>query len=48
MKLQSLGEVYQNLANDVEKHGEQWRKWYDYEKPEIETLPTGYTKLNAF
>lgn len=29
MRLMSLGEIYQNLANDVEKHGIEWRKWYD-------------------
>lgn len=32
----------------MEKHGKEWKKWYDYERPETETLPEGYTKLNSF
>jgi len=29
-------------------HEKEWKKWYDYEAPEKEELPEGYTKLSAF
>lgn len=48
MRLIILADSYKKLADDVEKHGREWKKWYDYERPEMETLPDGYTKLSSF
>lgn len=48
MRLMQLADSYRKLADDVEKHGREWKKWYDYERPEMETLPDGYTKLSSF
>lgn len=48
MRLMQLADIYRLLADDLEKHGKEWKKWYDHERPELETLPEGYTKLNSF
>jgi hypothetical protein len=32
----------------LENNEKDWKRWYDYEKPEVEELPAGYTKLSAF
>ena len=47
-KLNSLGDPFSNLIYDIENNEKDWKKWYDYEKPEVEELPPGYTKLSPF
>jgi dynein heavy chain len=47
-KLVTIGEEFKNLIEDLEGSEKEWKKWYDFEKPEGEDLPQNYTKLNAF
>ena len=47
-KLVTLGDEYKNLITDLEGNEKVWRNWFDYERPEQEELPAGYTKLSAF
>ena len=47
-KLVSISEVFKNIIYDLENNGKDWKNWYDTEKPEVEELPTGYSKLTTF
>jgi dynein heavy chain len=35
-KLVAIGDSYKNLIEDLERNELAWRKWYDYERPELE------------
>ncbi len=35
-KLITIGESYKNLIEDLERNELVWKKWYDYERPELE------------
>jgi dynein heavy chain len=43
-KLQSLGDKWKNIIDDVEHNGKQWFAWYNRENPEDYDLPNGYSK----
>ena len=47
-RLIQIGDLFKGLINHIEAHEREWKKWYDYERPEQEELPEGYTKLSAF
>ena len=44
-KLLTCGDLYRNFINDIETKEDEFKKWYDYEKPEKEDLPGNYSKL---
>jgi dynein heavy chain len=33
---------------DLHSNGNEWKQWYDTEKPETEELPGKFSKLNSF
>jgi dynein heavy chain len=35
-KLVAIGDSYKNLIEDLERNELAWKKWYDYERPELE------------
>ena len=43
-----MGEPYSNIINDLDNNEKDWKRWYDFERPEAEELPIGYTKLSPF
>ena len=49
-RLQQLGKVWQTIIDDVTSNGEEWRRWYNLERPEdAQEFPMGYSqKLNKF
>lgn len=43
-----MGDNYKNLIKDLENNESEWKKWYDYEKPENEKPPGDFAKLSPF
>ena len=33
---------FQNLPEDIEKNGDEWKAWFDNDTPEIVSLPPPY------
>jgi len=49
IKLDSLGGVFENLAQNIKSNEKAWKDWYDLETPEMSPMPCGYhEKLNKF
>jgi len=42
-KLITLGECWANFADNLLKHGQEWKKWYDLEAPEANPIPNDYS-----
>jgi len=47
-KLVEVGPEYKDLIEHIEEHGNEWKEWYDQEKPEDTKLPGEYSKLDRF
>lgn len=45
-KLVQLSEKYSGFINDLERNEEEWKRWYDLERPEKEELPGIFKKLH--
>jgi dynein heavy chain, axonemal len=43
-KLQTLGDRWKNIIDDVERNEKIWFNWYNHEEPENFELPDGYSK----
>mmetsp|Transcript_28356 Transcript_28356/g.28139 ORF Transcript_28356/g.28139 Transcript_28356/m.28139 type:complete len:1100 (-) Transcript_28356:27-3326(-) len=43
-KLQTLGDKWANIVDDVENNGDEWFAWYNKECPEDHDLPNNYSK----
>lgn len=49
MKLDSMGGVFEGLAQNIKTNEKEWKDWYDLESPEMSPMPCGFdTKLNKF
>lgn len=44
-RLITIGEGYRNFINDLENNEDEWKRWYDLEKPENEELPREFAQL---
>ena len=48
-RLNSLGDSFKTIIDDIENNGKVWKDWYDLESPEQTSIPCGYSdKLNKF
>ena len=47
-KLEQVGDEFKGIIDDLNQNGDDWKKWYDTEKPELEELPGKFSKLNSF
>lgn len=48
-KLDTLGDVWNGLIDNLRNNGPAWKEWYDLEAPEQNEIPCGYTqKLSKF
>lgn len=48
-KLETLGEVWTGLIDNLRNNGPAWKDWYDLEAPEQNEIPCGYSqKLSRF
>eukprot|EP00771_Trimastix_marina_P001232 gnl/Trimastix_PCT/2287.p1 GENE.gnl/Trimastix_PCT/2287~~gnl/Trimastix_PCT/2287.p1 ORF type:complete len:1636 (+),score=757.30 gnl/Trimastix_PCT/2287:1914-6821(+) len=49
IRLITMGAPFDTLADDLEAHEDEWKAWYDLEKPEVAPFPMGYSeKTNDF
>lgn len=39
---------FTKLTDDLMSNEKAWKKWYDYEKPELEDPPAEFKNLNSF
>jgi len=47
--LKTFDSSLSSICDDIKKSGSEWKKWYDKETPETETMPNGYSdKLDIF
>ena len=42
IRLQSIGDKFQSLPDDIAGNGSKWKEWYDLEAPEAHPLPGEY------
>jgi len=42
--LQTLGDKWKNIIDDIETNGNQWFTWYNHEDPENYPIPNGYSE----
>lgn len=49
-RLVTIGDEFKGLIEDLDVHGNEWKQWYDSEKPELEegNLPGKFSKLSSF
>lgn len=47
-RLEAVGDEFKGIIQDLHSNGDEWKAWYDTEKPEIEELPGKFSKLNSF
>lgn len=47
-KIESVGDEFKGIMEDLHSNGNEWKQWYDTEKPETEELPGKFSKLNSF
>lgn len=47
-KLEAVGDEFKGIIEDLCSNGNEWKTWYDTEKPEVEELPGKFSKLNSF
>lgn len=43
MRLITLSDKFENVADQVENNESEWRSWFDLEQPEQAPLPNGYS-----
>lgn len=49
VKLDSMGDVFDGLVQNIKSNEKVWKNWYDLETPEMSPMPCGYDgKLNKF
>jgi len=46
-KLVTLNDTFKGFVNDIERNENEWKKWYDLERPENAELPGIFKSQNA-